>query len=349
MKSTIEINGRAIGPEHSTYVIAEMSANHLQDLDRAHAIVDAAADAEADAVKLQTYTPDLLTIDSDKPSFQIEKTGLWDDRTLHDLYEGAYLPWEWHAELIDHAIEVGLACFSTPVDRTSLEFLEELDVPAHKISSFELVDTPLLKRVAGTGKPIILSTGMSTMTEIDEAVQTVREHGGPPLALLRCNSAYPAMPEEMDLRTIGHMAEAWNVPVGLSDHTLGAATAVAAVCLGACIVEKHLTLDRADGGPDSEFSMEPHEFERMVRDVRIAEEALGMVRYGPTRREQSSLVFRRSLFAVKDIEEGEALTEENVRSIRPSEGLPPKYLEELLGRHARTRIPRGTPIDWSMV
>jgi N-acetylneuraminate synthase len=344
----IDVNDREIGPDYPSYVIAEMSANHNQDFDRAVKIIEAAAEAGAAAIKLQTYTPDTLTIDCDYEHFRIEE-GLWEGRTLYDLYEEAYMPWEWQPKLQQVANDLGLDFFSTAYDETAVDFLEELDVPVYKVASFELVDLPLLRRIAQTRKPIILSTGMATLAEIDEAVRTIREAGGEQLALLKCTSAYPAPPEEMNLRTIPHLAEAFGVPTGLSDHTLGIAVPVAAVALGACIVEKHFTLSRDEPGPDSAFSLEPQEFKEMVEAIRVAEKALGEVSYEVTEREQESRVFRRSLFVVEDMEAGEKFTEENVRSIRPGYGLPPRYLGKVLGRRAVQDTENGTSLSWDIV
>jgi pseudaminic acid synthase len=341
----IGIKNRGIGPGYPAYVIAEMSANHHQNFDRAVKIIEAAKQAGADAIKLQTYTPDTLTIDCDEEYFHIEGT-LWEGRTLYDLYQEAYMPWEWQPKLKQVTDDLGLDFFSTAYDVTAVDFLEEIDIPVYKIASFELVDLPLLRRVAQTGKPIILSTGMATLAEVDEAVRTIREAGGEQLALLKCTSAYPAPPEEMNLCTISHLAQAFDVPVGLSDHTLGIAVAVASVALGACIIEKHFTLSRQDPGPDSAFSLEPHEFKAMVEAVRVAEKALGEVNYEVTAREQESRVFRRSLFVVKDMRAGEVFTGENVRSIRPGHGLNTRYLDEVLGRRAARDIERGTPLNW---
>lgn len=344
----IEIDGRAIGPGHPTYVIAELSANHGQRLEQAIKLVEAAKQAGADAVKLQTYTPDTLTIDCDNRYFRIEGL-LWAGRTLYDLYREAYTPWEWHGKLKELAARLGATLFSTPFDATAVDFLERLGVPAYKISSFEVVDLPLLRLVAATGKPVIMSTGMASLSEIDEAVRTLRETGATQIALLKCNSAYPAPPEEMNLRTIPHLAAAFGVPVGLSDHTLNEAVPVSAVALGASIIEKHLTLSRADGGPDSAFSLEPPEFAAMVRAVRTAEQALGAVWYGVTPTEAASRVYRRSLFVVRDTEAGELFTEDNVRAIRPGQGLHTRHLPDVLGARAARRIARGTPLDWALI
>lgn len=344
----MKVDNREIGPGNPVYIIAEMSANHNRDFDRAIKIIQAAKEAGADAIKLQTYTPDTLTIDCDNEHFRI-KEGLWEGRTLYDLYEEAYMPWEWQPKLQQVANDLGLDFFSTAYDETAVDFLEGLDVPVYKVASFELVDLPLLRRIAQTGKPIILSTGMATLAEIDEAVRTIREAGGEQLALLKCTSAYPAPPEEMNLRTIPHLAEAFGVPTGLSDHTLGIAVPVAAVALGACIVEKHFTLSRDEPGPDSAFSLEPHEFKAMVKAIRVAEKAVGKVQYGVGEREAQSRVFRRSLFVVQDMKAGETFTEENVRSIRPGYGLHTRYLDEVLGRFVAKDIERGTPLSWELV
>lgn len=330
------------------YIIAELSANHNQQLERAEQCIRAAADAGADAVKLQTYTADTMTVPCDSEYFRIKGT-LWEGRTLHDLYQEAYTPWEWHPRLMTLANDLGMQCFSTPFDATSVDFLETLNVPCHKIASFEVVDIPLLKKVASTGKPVIMSTGMATLAEIDEGVRTLRENGVSDLALLKCTSSYPAPPEEANLRTIPHLGQAFQCPVGLSDHTMGAAVAIAAVSLGATIIEKHFTLSRADGGPDSAFSMEPEEFAHMVRDIRIAENALGKVSYSRTDKEKESQVFRRSLFIVEDIRAGETFTEKNVRSIRPADGLHTRYLEDVLGKTCTQDCPKGTPLTWELV
>lgn len=340
---------REIGPGRPVYVVAEMSGNHNQDFEQALRIIRAAKEAGADAVKLQTYTPDTITLDGRGDLFRVGKGTIWEGRTLYDLYGEASTPWEWHPRLKQAAGDQGLDLFSAPFDHTAVDFLEELEMPIYKIASFENVDLPLIRRVARTGKPIILSTGMATLAEIDEAVRAAREAGNTDLALLKCTSAYPAPPDEMNLRTIPHLAEAFGVPAGLSDHTLGVAVPVVAVALGACIVEKHLTLARADGGPDSAFSLEPHEFREMVEAIRVTEKALGQVRYQVTEHERDSRVFRRSLFVVEDVAADAPFTEGNVRSIRPGHGLPPKFLPEVLGRRAARDIERGTPLDWGLI
>lgn len=345
----IAIAGTAIGPGKPVYIVAELSANHCQRFEAAAELVRAAKAAGADAIKLQTYTPDTLTLRSDRPEFRLDSGTLWDGRTLYELYQEAHTPWEWQPQLKQIAEETGITLFSTPFDPTAVEFLEAMRVPAYKIASFEIVDLPLIRRIASTGKPVILSTGMSTLAEIDEALSAARGAGASQVALLYCNSAYPTPPEEMNLRTIPHLAQAFGVPVGLSDHSLGIAAATAAVALGACILEKHLTLDRKQGGPDAAFSLEPHEFREMVDAVRFAERALGEVRYGPTPRQRPSLRFRRSLYVVADVAEGEPFTSANVRSIRPSDGLHPRYLPQILGRSATRKISAGTPLDWDLV
>jgi len=329
--------------------VAEMSANHNQDLEQAIEIVRAAHAAGADAVKIQTYTPDTITLDSDSPLFRIGGNTLWDGRKLYELYGEAYTPWEWQPRLKEVADGLGLDLFSSPFDSTAVDFLETMGIPAYKVASFEIVDLPLIRRIARTGKPIIMSTGMAALAEIDEAVRTAREAGATQIALLKCTSAYPAPPEEMNLRTIPHLAAAFDLPVGLSDHTLGLAVPVAAVALGACIVEKHFTLSRAVPGPDSAFSLEPVEFRAMVAAIREAERAVGQVSYEVTEREAASRAFRRSLFVVRDVEAGEVLTGENVRSIRPGNGLHTRYLEQVLGRKARSHISRGTPLAWDLI
>jgi N-acetylneuraminate synthase len=345
----MKIAGKQLGSGQPTYVIAEMSANHGHSFDKAVELIRAAREAGADAIKLQTYTPDTLTINCSNEHFRIGKGTLWEGKNLYQLYGEAYTPWDWQPKLKTLAEGLGLHCFSTPFDDTAVDFLEQMKVPAHKIASFELVDTGLLRKVAQTGKPVIMSTGMASLAEIDEAVRTLREAGCTQLALLKCTSAYPSPPEEMNLRTIPHLCKAFGVPVGLSDHTLGVSVPVAAVALGACIIEKHLTLRRSDGGPDAAFSLEPEEFKAMVDAVRVAEKALGRVNYEVTEKEAASRVFRRSLFVVKDMKAGEVFTEENVRSIRPGHGLTPKYLKTVLGRKASKDLTPGTPIIWKLL
>lgn len=348
MSPYIVINGRRIGPGHSTYIIAEMSANHGQKFKEAVRIIEAAKEAGADAVKIQTYTPDTMTIDCDNDYFRIKGTP-WDGRTLYELYGEAYTPWDWQPKLKEIANQLGLDFFSTPFDSSAVDFLEAMDVPVHKIASFENVDIPLLRKIANTGKPVIMSTGMATLAEIDEAVRTLREAGNRQLALLKCTSAYPAAPEEMNLRTIPNIAAAFHVPTGLSDHTLIEAIPVAAVILGACILEKHFTLSREAPGPDNAFSLEPQEFKAMVHAVRTVEKALGEIHYGISRREIESRVFRRSLFAVRDIKTGERFSLENVRAIRPGNGLHTRHLDDIIEQNASRDIKKGTPLSWNLV
>lgn len=348
MSPFIEIDGRRIGPGCPVYVIAELSANHGQKFAQACELVRAAKTCGADAVKLQTYTPDTLTIDCDNEFFRIQGT-LWHGRSLYELYGEAFTPWEWQPKLKLLADQVGIDLFSTPFDRSAVKFLERIPMPAHKIASFENCDIALLKDVAATGKPIIASTGMASLAEIAELVNTVRDAGAAQVALLKCTSAYPAPPEEMNLRTIPHLARAFGVPVGLSDHTLGAAVPTAAVSLGACIVEKHFTLSRSVAGPDSAFSLEPDEFKGMVEAIRVAEKALGRIHYGLSQAETKSRALRRSLFVVENLKQGEMFTGENIRSIRPGHGLHTRHLPEILGRVATRDLERGTPLAWDMV
>jgi N-acetylneuraminate synthase len=343
---TIPFGRRTIGSDQPVFIIAELSANHGQNFEQAVRIVEAAHEAGADAVKLQTYTADTLTIDSDREYFRIGEGTSWEGRNLYDLYREAYTPWEWQPKLKDAAESLGMELFSTPFDATAVDFLEAMNVPAHKVASFEVVDLPLLRRIGRTGKPVIMSTGMSSEVEIAEAVAALRGAGCHDLVLLKCTSAYPASPSSMNLRTLTDMAARFETPVGLSDHTLDIAVPVTAVALGACVIEKHLTLSRTDGGPDSGFSLEPHEFRAMVEAVRTAEEALGEARYGGAQQEDACRKFRRSLFIVHDVELGETLTEQHVRSIRPGDGLAPKHLDEILGRRASERLTRGTPLQW---
>jgi len=344
----MKIGNREIGKQAPVYIIAEMSANHAGSIENAKKIIHAAKEAGADCIKIQTYTADTLTIDCDKPYFQVG-AGTWDGENLYHLYQKAYTPWEWQAELKAEAESIGLDFFSTPFDKTSVDFLEDMGVGFYKIASFEIVDIPLIKYVASKGKPIIMSTGMSTLGEIEDAVNAVRSQGNNQLALLRCASAYPAITDEMNLMTMKNMAEVFDVPVGLSDHSMGSVGAVAAVALGANIIEKHFCLDRAIENPDASFSMNPAEFAKMVQDVRQAEKAIGRVSYGATEQEKNSMVFRRSIFCVKDIQPGEGLNEENIRVIRPGYGMAPKYYEEILGLTALQKIERGTPIENWMI
>lgn len=344
----IAIEGRRIGPGEPPFVIAEVSANHNGDLERAKEIISMAHERGADAVKLQTYTPDTMTIDCDEAPFQI-KEGLWKGYNLYDLYSWAQTPFEWQSELFAYARSLGLTVFSTPFDETAVNLLESLNAPAYKIASFEIVDLPLIARVARTGRPMIMSTGMASDPEIQEALECARDNGGDEIALLHCISAYPAPIEEANLRTIPAMAERFGVPIGLSDHTLGTTAAVAGVALGAGLLEKHVIMDRNDGGPDAPFSLEPQEFGELTERVREAWVALGNPRSGRSRSEESSVVFRRSVFAVRDIAEGEAFTRDNVRVIRPGNGLAPRYYEQVLEDHATRALRRGEPLGASDV
>jgi pseudaminic acid synthase len=347
--TTIEIAGRCVGPGQPVYIVAELSANHNQDFDEAVRLVHSAAECGADAIKLQTYTADTLTINCDSEHFRIGKGTIWEGKSLYTLYGEAYTPWEWQPKLKEIAEGLGMDLFSTPFDTTAIRFLEDMSVPAYKIASFEIVDLQLIREAASTGKPLIMSTGMANFEEIEDAVRAARESGSTQIALLKCTSAYPSPPEEMNLRTIPDLANRLGVPVGLSDHTLGIAVPAAAVALGACIIEKHFTLSRAVPGPDSAFSLEPHEFKAMVEAVRTTERALGHVNYAPTEHEAASRVFRRSLFVVQNVTKGDILTGDNVRSIRPGMGLPPKHLAEVIGRRAKRDIQRGTPLGWELI
>lgn len=345
--AAFSIAGRVIGPG-STYVVAELSANHNGSLEKALQLVRAAKDTGADAVKVQTFTADSITLDCDNPHFCVEGTA-WAGRNLHDLYREAALPWDWHEPLQRAAQDVGLTFFSTPFSPEAVDFLQSLRVPVFKIASCELVDIPLLRAVARTSKPVIASTGMASLAEIDEAVTTLRDGGCGDLALLKCTTAYPADASEANLATIAHLADGFGVPVGLSDHTMDVTVPALAVAAGAVIIEKHMTLSRRDAGPDSGFSIEPGEFKSMVQAIRLAEKALGKVHYGPTASEQQSLRYRRSLFVVEDVAAGEVLTAKNVRSIRPALGMHPRYFDVVLGRRAKCAIQRGTPLSWDLI
>jgi pseudaminic acid synthase len=345
----VNLGSRRVGPGQPVYVIAELSANHHQSFDRAVRIIEAAKLAGADAVKLQTYTPDTITIRSDRDCFRIKGGTLWDGRTLYELYGEAYTPWDWQPRLKKIADDLGLDLFSSPFDATAVDFLEQMNVPAYKLASLEIVDIPLIQKIASTGKPLIMSTGAATMEEIVEAVSAARDAGAQEIALLKCTTAYPAPPEEMNLRTIPELSRHFGVPVGLSDHSMGTAVPVAAVALGACIIEKHFTLSRSEPGPDSAFSLEPHELKAMVAAVRVAEKALGEVKFGCGPEEEKNRRFRRSLFVVRDMKRGELFTAENVRSIRPGDGLHTRHLPEVLGAHAVCDIERGTPLSWDLI
>jgi pseudaminic acid synthase len=343
----MQIAHHTIGPAYRPFIIAEMSGNHNQSLERALAIVDAAAQAGAHALKIQTYTADTMTLDLASGEFLInDANSLWAGKTLHQLYAEAHTPWAWHAPIFERARALGLIAFSTPFDETAVDFLETLKVPCYKIASFELTDLPLIRKVAATGKPMIVSTGMSTTAEIDETVRAARDAGCRDLILLKCTSTYPASPQNTHLRTIPNLRQWSGCEVGLSDHTMGIGAAIAAVALGASVIEKHFTLCRADGGVDSAFSLEPDELRALVVETENAWQALGQIHYGASRDETKSLIFRRSLYAALNISAGEPFTPHNVRAIRPGLGLPPKYLERLLGKTARRDIARGTPITW---
>jgi pseudaminic acid synthase len=347
---TFQIDQRPVGHNHPPFIIAELSGNHNQSLDRALEIVEAAARAGAHALKLQTYTADTMTLNITEGEFSIEDPdSLWKGRTLYDLYQEAHTPWLWHEPIFARCRELGLICFSTPFDATAVDFLEELGAPAYKIASFENTDLPLIRKVASTGKPIIISSGMASVADLDESVRAAREAGCQDIVLLKCTSNYPATPENSNIRTIPHMRELFHLQVGLSDHTLGLGVAVASVALGATVIEKHFTLRRADGGVDSAFSLEPEEMNALVVETERAWKSLGQVQYRATEKEKSSMVFRRSLYVAKDMRAGECFTEENLRAIRPGYGLPPKYYETLLGKSIARDIKRGTPVDWSLL
>jgi pseudaminic acid synthase len=345
------IANRGVGHNHLPFVIAEMSGNHNQSLERALEIVEAAAAAGAHALKLQTYTADTMTIDIDEGEFHIgDPDSLWRGTSLYKLYEQAHTPWEWHKPIFDRAKELGMLAFSTPFDETAVDFLESLDVPCYKIASFENTDIPLIQRVAATGKPIIISTGMATIADLDESVRAARDAGCKDLVLLKCTSTYPSTPENTNILTIPNMRQAFDCHVGLSDHTMGIGAAVAAVALGAVMVEKHFTVRRADGGVDSTFSMEPEEMRALVIESERAWQAMGHVQYGiQSEKEKKSMVYRRSLYAVEDIAPGETLTAKNVRAIRPGFGLPPKFLTQVMGMTARNAINRGTALRWELL
>lgn len=346
----IRIGSRQVGRQHPPFVIAEMSGNHNQSLDRALEIVEAAAKSGARGLKLQTYTPDTMTIDLDEGEFHIGNAkSLWAGTSLYKLYGQAYTPWEWHEPIFARARALGLTPFSTPFDDTAVDFLERLDVPCYKIASFENTDLPLIRRVAATGKPLIISTGMATAAELDESVRAAREAGCTQLILLKCTSTYPATPENTNILTIPHMRELFGCEVGLSDHTMGTGVAVASIALGATVIEKHFTLRRADGGVDSTFSMEPAEMAQLVVESERAWQALGQVSYGATEAEKGSIQFRRSLYLVKDLKAGETLSRDNVRAIRPGWGLPTKYLPQVLGRAVRRDVKRGTALQWELL
>ncbi|MGF9976254.1 pseudaminic acid synthase [Viridibacillus arvi] len=345
MKDFIEIKDRKIGKYYKPFIIAEMSGNHNQSLDRALKIVDLAAESGADAIKIQTYTPETMTLDIETGEFFIaDESNPWKGRSLFELYKEAYTPWEWHKPIFDRAKELGMIAFSTPFDDTAVDFLEELDVPLYKIASFENTDLPLIKKVASTGKPIVVSTGMATVAELDDLVRTAKEAGCKDLILLKCTSTYPATPENTNISTIPHMRELFDVQIGLSDHTMGTGVAVASVAVGATIIEKHFTLSRADGGVDSAFSMEPDEMKSLVVETERAWQAIGNITYGPTEKEKASLKFRRSIYVSKDIKAGEKFTTDNIKIVRPGYGLEPKHFNNVLNKVSKKNYSMGTPL-----
>jgi N-acetylneuraminate synthase len=350
MNDFFKIAGKKIGTAAPPFVIAEMSGNHNQSLDRALEIVEAAAKTGAHALKIQTYTPDTMTLDLDEREFHIsDSKSLWAGTSLYKLYGQAYTPWEWHEPIFKRAKELGIIAFSTPFDDTAVDFLESLDVPCYKIASFENTDLPLIRRVAATGKPMIISTGMASIAELDDTVRAARQAGCKDLVLLKCTSTYPATADNTNILTIPHMRELFGCEVGLSDHTMGVGVSVASVALGATVIEKHFTLNRADGGVDSTFSMEPAEMAQLVLETQRAWQALGQVSYGATAAEEKSIVFRRSLYVVKDLQAGDVLTKDNVRAIRPGLGLPTKYIEQVLGKTVKRSVQRGTALSWDML
>lgn len=340
---------RLIGPGQPVFIIAEISGNHHHNIKKAFEIIDAAAKAGVDAVKLQTYTPDTITIDSDKKYFQVKVNKAWKGQTLYSLYQKAYTPWEWQPKLKRYAEKLGLVCFSTPFDPTAVDFLEKMKVAFYKVASFEVVDIPLLKRIGQTKKPVIMSRGMASLEELKLAIKTLKSNGAPQVGILHCVSSYPAKPEEMNLATIPEISRKLNVVAGLSDHSSGIAAAIASVALGASIIEKHLIISRKEGGPDAAFSIEPDEFSQLVKSVREAERAIGKPLLKAGKRESENIIFRKSLFVVEDIKKGDALSVKNVRSIRPGHGLPPKYINQVWGKTARRNISRGTPLEWDLL
>jgi pseudaminic acid synthase len=348
MKS-IRIENRMLGDDSPVFIVAEISANHLQDYSLAKKTIDAARKAGVDAVKLQTYTPDTITIDSEEDYFQIKQGTVWDGTTLYKLYEKAYTPWEWQPKLKEYAESLGLICFSSPFDKTAVDFLEEMNVPAYKVASFEITDIPLIEYIASKKKPVIISTGIATIQDIQEAINACKRVGNEEIILLKCTSAYPSPLSDVNLRVMADISTKFDVLVGLSDHTLGISVPIAAVALGACLIEKHLIIDRSLGGPDATFSLEPDEFKEMIERIREVEESLGEVDYSLTEKMKKSRELARSLFVIQNIRKGEKFTTENVRSIRPGYGLPPKDIDSVLGKRASVDIKRGTPLDWDLI
>jgi len=348
-KEEIKIGNRRIGAGQPVFIVAEISGNHNQSFSRAKKLVESACKIGVDAVKLQTYTADTLTIDCPEKWFKVKGNALWNGKTLYQLYKQAYTPWEWHPKLKKIADKYGVILFSTPFDETSVNFLVKMNVPAFKIASFEIGDIELLKKVADAKKPVIISRGMASQKELKSAVLTLKKHGAPEIAILHCVSSYPAKPEEMNLATITDIKKRFKVVTGLSDHTLGIATAITSVALGASIIEKHFTLKRSDGGPDSAFSLEPEELRNLVQSIRDAEKSVGEVKYGAGKKEAENTIFKRSLFAVESIKRGQELTRKNIRSIRPGHGLDPKHLAKILGKKAKKDIKRGTPLSWPLI
>ncbi|HBJ1645941.1 pseudaminic acid synthase [Clostridium botulinum] len=349
MNNIIKIGDREIGDKFSTFIIAEMSANHLQNFDNAVKLIKAAKTCGADAIKLQTYTPDTITIDCDNEYFQITQGTIWDGTTLHKLYKESYIPWEWQQKLKEIAEKEGLICFSSPFDKTAVDFLENMDVPAYKVASFEITDIPFIEYIASKGKPVIMSTGIANLSDIEEAVNACKRMGNNEIILLKCTSAYPSPMEGVNLKTIPNLSETFNVITGLSDHTLGGAVSIAAVALGAKVIEKHFILSRDEKGPDAAFSMEPKEFKKMVEDIRSVEKALGKVTYELTEKQKKSKEHSRSLFIVRDMKEGEIITEENVKSIRPGFGMKTKYIKDILGKRVKMDLKKGTPMNWKFI
>lgn len=349
MNKNIKIQNFEINENSKTFIIGEISANHNGDFDNAVKIIKAAKEAGVDAVKLQTYTADTITIDSNNEYFRIKQGTLWDGRTLHNLYKEAHMPWEWQPKLKKIAEEEGLICFSSPFDKTSVDFLEDINVPAYKVASFEITDIPLIEYIASKGKPMIISTGIATISDIQLAINACKKVGNEQIILLKCTSSYPAPLEEVNLKTIPNLKETFNIIPGLSDHTLGIEVAIAAVALGAKVIEKHITLSRKDGGPDAAFSLEPHELKNMVQSIRNVEKALGNITYELTEKQQKSRDFSRSLFVVKDIKAGEKFTEKNIKSIRPGFGLHPKYINDILGKNSSEDLYKGSPLQWGYV